>query len=108
MADFPLAPDRTALLNVDMQNCFVEGSPLSSPDGLAVLERINRLAACCRAAGIPVIPPRGWMRPDGSNLGVMGGLVPPFIVDLYTEGPPTAELHADLVVGGDDIVLNKP
>jgi nicotinamidase-related amidase len=108
MADFPLVPARTALINVDMQRCFVEGSPLSSPDGLVVLERINRLAEACRRAGILVVHTRGWMRPDGSNLGVMGEIVPPFIVGLYTEGTATAELHDSLVVETTDVILNKP
>jgi ureidoacrylate peracid hydrolase len=93
VADFALVPARTALINVDMQNCFVENSPLASRDGLAVAGRVNRLAAACRAAGILVIHTRGWMRPDGSNLGVMAELVPPMIRDLYTEGA-AAELHA--------------
>jgi ureidoacrylate peracid hydrolase len=48
------------------------------------------------------------MRPDGSNLGVMGELVPPFIVALYTEGAEAAELHDALVVDEGDVVLNKP
>jgi hypothetical protein len=52
VVDFAVIPERTALINVDMQNCFVEGTPFSAPDGLAVQERINRLAAACRAAGI--------------------------------------------------------
>lgn len=108
MADFPLVPTHTALIDVDMQDCFVEGSPLSSPDGLVVLQRINQLAEACRQAGILVVHTRGWMRPDGSNLGVMGELVPPFIVALYTEGSPTAELHHSLVVNTTDVVLNKP
>ena len=30
MAHFPLVPARTALLNVDMQRCFVEDSPLGA------------------------------------------------------------------------------
>ena len=30
---------------------FVQGYPSSAPDGLAVLDRINRLAATCRDAG---------------------------------------------------------
>jgi biuret amidohydrolase len=108
MVDFPLVPTRTALINVDMQDCFVEGSPLSSPDGLVVLQRINQLTEACRRAGILVVHTRGWMRPDGSNLGVMGELVPPFIVALYTEGSPTAELHRSLDVETTDVVLNKP
>jgi ureidoacrylate peracid hydrolase len=108
MADFPLVPARTALINVDMQNCFVEDSPLASPDGPAVLHRINRLAEACRSAGVLVVHTRGWMRPDGSNLGVMGEIVPPFIVDLYTAGTGTAELHPSLVVDDTDVVLDKP
>jgi nicotinamidase-related amidase len=108
MADFLPTPTRTALINVDMQNCFVEGGPLASPDGLAVVERVNQLAEACRRAGIFVVHTRSWMRPDGSNLGVMGEIVPPFIVGLYTEGSPTAELHSSLQVEAGDIVVNKP
>lgn len=108
MSDIEVQPARTALINVDMQRCFVEDSPLASPDGLAVLGRINALAAVCRAAGILIVHTRGWMRADGSNLGVMGELVPPFIVALYTEGSETAELHQGLDVIPGDIILNKP
>ena len=108
MADFPLVPTRTALINVDMQDCFVEGSPLSSPDGLVVLQRINQLAQACRRRGDPRRPHPRLDAPDGSNLGVMGELVPPFIVALYTEGSPTAELHHGLDVDTTDVVLNKP
>jgi isochorismate hydrolase len=46
-----LHSSRAALLNIDMQHFFVEGAP----DGLLVLERINRLAATCRRAHIAVI-----------------------------------------------------
>lgn len=108
MAEFEIVPARTALINVDMQRCFVEGSPLASPDGLDLVGRVNELSAACRKAGALVVHTRGWMRPDGSNLGVMGELVPPFIVALYTEGAEAAELHDALVVDEGDVVLNKP
>jgi ureidoacrylate peracid hydrolase len=108
MTDFAVNPARTALINVDLQACFVEGSPLASPDGLELVTRINRLAAICRAADMLVVHTRGWMRPDGSNLGVMGELVPPFIVALYTEGADAAELHPAVDVDDRDVVLNKP
>jgi ureidoacrylate peracid hydrolase len=52
MVDFAIVPERTALVNVDMQNCFVEGSTFSAPYGLVVQDRINRVAAACRAGGI--------------------------------------------------------
>lgn len=108
MTDFTFTPARAALINVDLQNCFVEGSPLASPDGLVLVDRINRLSAACREAGMLVVHTRGWMRPDGSNLGVMGELVPPFIVALYTEGAEAAELHSSLEVDDRDVILSKP
>ena len=55
MVDFRVVSERTALVNIDIQNCFVEGSPISAPDGLSALERINRLAAVCHKVGILVI-----------------------------------------------------
>lgn len=108
MADFPLVPTRTALVNVDMQRCFVEATPLASPDGLDLVDHLNTLIRACREAGMPVVHTRGWMKADGSNLGVMGELVPAFIVDLYTEGSESAELHDALDVASDDVILNKP
>jgi ureidoacrylate peracid hydrolase len=108
MAQFPVVPSRTALINVDMQRCFVEGSPLASPDGLTLAERVNRLSAACREAEIMVVHTRGWMRADGSNLGVISELVPPFIYALYTEGAESAEIHDAVVVREGDVILNKP
>jgi ureidoacrylate peracid hydrolase len=107
MPDFPLAPARTALLNVDMQRCFVEGTPLASPDGPALLNKINGLIRACRETGTLVVHTRGWMAKDGSDLGVMAQLVPPFIVDLYTAGAPTAELHDALDVAPQDLIVDK-
>ncbi len=107
MPTFPLVPSKTALINVDMQRCFVEGSPLASPDGRALVDKINGLIRACRDAGVLVVHTRGWMAKDGSNLGVMAELVPPFIVDLYTEGSPTAELHEALDVAPEDLIVDK-
>jgi nicotinamidase-related amidase len=76
MANFALVPWRTALVNVDMQNCFVHGSPISAPDGLIVQERINRVAAACRAAGILVIHASHVLRADGSNAGLLNEIGP--------------------------------
>src|SRR3954453_1066032 len=107
MPDFPLVPAKTALLNVDMQRCFVEDTPLASPDGPALVEKINALIRTCRETGALIVHPRGWMARDGSNQGVMAELVPPFLVDLYTEGTPAAELHDALDVAADDLIVNK-
>src|SRR5690349_21097442 len=107
MPDFPFVPARTALVNVDMQRCFVEGTPLASPDGPALVERINPLIRTCRETGALVVHTRVWMAEDGSNLGVMAEIVPPFIVGLYTEGAPTAELHDALDVAPTDLIVDK-
>jgi nicotinamidase-related amidase len=107
MPDFPLVPAKTALLNVDMQRCFVEDTPLASPDGPALVEKINALIRTCRETGALIVHTRGWMARDGSNHGVMAELVPPFLVDLYTEGTPAAELHDALDVAADDLIVNK-
>jgi len=108
MVDFPVVPERTALVNVDMQNCFVQGYPISAPDGLAILGRINRLAATCRAAGILVINVRQVFRPDGSNIGVLGEINPLVKEGILTKGSESALLHKGLVVDARDILLDKP
>lgn len=108
MVDFAIVPERTALLNVDMQNCFVEGSPVAAPDGLTVLERVNRLAAACRTAGILVIHASIVLRPDGSNLGTLAEFSP-FVKDgILNKGSLSADLHKGLVIDPRDILLDKP
>jgi ureidoacrylate peracid hydrolase len=108
MVDFPVVPERTALVNVDMQNCFVHGSPFSAPDGLVVQERINRVAAACRAAGIVVIHTSHVLRPDDSNIGVLGEVAPIVKEGIIKKGSESAALHKGLVVDPRDILLEKP
>jgi ureidoacrylate peracid hydrolase len=108
MVDFAVVPERTALVNVDLQNCFVEGSPISAPDGLGVQDRINKLAAACRKAGILVIHTLHVVRPDGSNIGVMGEILPVVRAGIINKGAKTADLHRGLVVEKGDILLDKP
>ena len=108
MADFAVVPSRTALINVDMQNCFVHGSPISAPEGLEVQDRINRLAAACRKAGIVVVHTSHVLRPDGSNIGVLGELAPIVKEGIVTKGSDSAALHKELHVDPRDILLDKP
>jgi len=108
MVDFAVVPERTALVNVDMQNCFVEGSPISAPDGLAVLDRINRFAAVCRTAGILVIHTSHVLRHDGSNMGVLGEMALHVKGGIINKGAESAALHKGLVVDARDILLDKP
>src|ERR1044071_3652325 len=108
MAEFQAEPQKLALLNVDLQNIFVQGSPIAAPDGLAVVERVNRLSAACRRLGIPVIHTPHVPRPDGSNVGVLGEIIPPVKDGLIARGSPPAALHSRVDVEPTDIVLEKP
>jgi ureidoacrylate peracid hydrolase len=108
MVDFAVVPERAALVNVDMQNCFVHGSPFSAPDGLVVQDRINRVAAACRAAGIVVIHTSHVLRPDDSNIGVLGEVAPIVKEGIIKKGSESAALHKGLVVDPRDILLEKP
>jgi ureidoacrylate peracid hydrolase len=105
MADFAVIPSRMALVNVDIQNCFVEGS---APEGQIVLERINGLAEVCREAGIPVFHLRHAL-PPGMDPGVLGEIFPTVKTDGFLgRDAQTAAFHKDLVRDPRDILLEKP
>ncbi len=108
MVDFAVVPRRTALINVDMQNCFVHGSPIAAPEGLELEERINRLSAACRKADILVIHTSIVLRPDGSNRGVLDEFSPPVRQGILNKDSESAALHKGLVVEAGDILLDKP
>jgi ureidoacrylate peracid hydrolase len=104
LVDFAVVPERTALINVDFQNCFVD----ATPDGRKILDRVNQLARTCRSAGILVVHTRHALRPDGSNLGVLGELIPKIKEGVLNEDAESAALHQGLVVDPHDLVLDKP
>jgi len=103
--DQPIDPRRTAFINVDMQNRFVEGYPDSAPGGPALLRRINVFAVVCRDASLRVIHTAHVLRPDGSN-APMG--IPEPAKALLTRGSHASMLHKDLIVTKADTVLEKP
>lgn len=105
--NFPVNPARMALINVDIQNCFVQNSPIAAPDGLALLQRINQLAAVCRAVGILVIHTSHVLRSDGSNMGGLAELAA-VKAGMIDKGSVSADLHKDLFVDPTDILLDKP
>jgi len=108
MVRFDIDPARTALVIVDMQNCFVSGSPIAAPLGAEVAGRLNRLAAACRQAGLPVIWTRHVVRPDGSNTGLLGEVIPPVAAGIINDDAPTAALHPLMDVRPGDVLLGKP
>ncbi len=108
MVRFDIDPGRTALLVVDMQNCFVADSPVAAPLGTEVARRLNRLAAACRQAGIPIIWTRHVVRPDGSNIGLLGEIISPVAAGIINDDAPTAALHPLMDVRPGDVVVGKP
>ena len=106
MAEFVVVPDRMALLSIDLQNCFVEGS---APRGLEVLGRVNRLAVACRSAGIPVFHVRHALALD-DDFGVLGvlGEMFPGVEEMLDRDSVTAALHPALVIDERDVLLEKP
>ena len=108
MVRFEIDPARTALLVVDMQNCFVADSPIAAPLGAVVAGRLNQLADACRQAGIPIIWTRHVVRPDGSNIGLLGEVIPPVAAGIINDDAPTAALHPLMDVRPGDVVVGKP
>ncbi|MSO69986.1 MAG: cysteine hydrolase [Alphaproteobacteria bacterium] len=108
MTQYLVIPSRMALVNIDMQNAFVEGTPLAAPNGPRIIEPINRLAETCRKAGIMVIHTLHVTRADGSNEGTMGELCEPVRAGWIREGSESAKLHPGIKVEKGDILLYKP
>jgi biuret amidohydrolase len=108
MVDFAVHPRTLALLSVDLQNVFVKGFPVSAPDGPEVVARVNKLAEVCQNAGVLVIHTAHVTRPDGSNVGVMGEIIPPVRDGMIAKGSFPAAFYPDLKIEPGDIVLEKP
>ncbi len=85
-----LAPDRAALLVVDMQSFFLDPtSPTFTCGGPAILPNIARLIAVFRAAGRPVIYTCHVHAADGSDAGIMGW----WWKGMCVEGSPESRVH---------------
>jgi ureidoacrylate peracid hydrolase len=108
MVEFAVDASKLALLNVDLQNVFVEGTPIAAPDGPAVVARLNKLAAVCRRAGVLVVHTAHVTRPDGANVGVLGELFPVVKEGLIARGSALAAFHRTLEIVPGDVVLEKP
>src|SRR5436309_1851879 len=88
-----------ALIIVDVQNDFCPGGALAVPEGDAVVEPINRMAADAEL----VIATRDWHPADHSSFAAQGGPWPEHCV----EGTPGAQLHAGLDRERIDVVVDK-
>ncbi|MGN6870097.1 MAG: nicotinamidase [Solirubrobacteraceae bacterium] len=88
-----------ALIVVDVQNDFCPGGALAVPDGDAVVEGVNRLAA---QSGF-VVATRDWHPADHGSFADQGGPWPVHCV----AGTPGAELHAGIERDVIDAVVDK-
>ncbi len=88
-----------ALVIVDVQNDFCPGGALAVPDGDAVVERVNDLAA----AASFVIATRDWHPLDHGSFAPHGGPWPPHCV----HDTPGAQLHSGIDTGRIDVVVDK-
>jgi nicotinamidase/pyrazinamidase len=88
-----------ALIVVDVQNDFCPGGALAVPDGDAVVELVNRLAADSDF----VVATRDWHPADHGSFAEQGGVWPVHCV----AGTPGAELHAGIDRGLVDAVVDK-
>lgn len=101
--ELQLAPDRAALLVIDMQRFFLDpASPTFTEGGAAIVPNLQRLVAAFRRAGRPVIYTRHAHDPAGHDLGIMGW----WWEGNCVEGSPESEIHPDLAPRpGEKVVL---
>ena len=103
MAEFVVARGRTALLSIDLQNCFVEGA---APRGVVVVDAVNRLARACRSAGMPVFQVRHALHAP-SDAGLLDEMFPGVFAMLDVNAG-TAAWHEAVEVDPTDVLLDKP
>ena len=115
MIDWPIDPTRTTLINVDLQNVFVEGFEISATDGPEVVQRLNKLSRVCREHGMMVIHTINELRADGANRGIAADVVTAYLQGTgtnrrggITAGTDGAKLHDSLEVEPTDVLLTKP
>lgn len=94
---------KAALLIIDLQNDFCPGGALPVPHGNLVVEPLNRLAARCAAAGIPVLASRDWHPAETSHFSVFGGVWPVHCI----QGSPGAAFHPDLRLPERTRIISK-
>jgi nicotinamidase/pyrazinamidase len=88
-----------ALIIVDVQNDFCSGGALAVPDGDAVVEPINELAAEAPL----VLATRDWHPPDHGSFAENGGPWPVHCV----RDTPGAQLHPGIDAGRIDAIIDK-
>ena len=99
------APQKTALLVIDMQNDFVTpGAPVAAPGAVEIIPVISGLAQRARAKGLPVIYTQEMHRADGSDFGIELEFEP----EHCLEGTSGLDIFGELKPEpGDRVIRNK-
>jgi nicotinamidase-related amidase len=105
VAKLVTAPERTALLVIDMQNDFVvPGAPVAAPGAPDVVPVISGLARRARARGFPVVFTQEMHRADYSDFGIELEFEPPHCL----EGTAGLDVVDELAPQpGDHVIQNK-
>ena len=109
MVTYPIVPQRTALVVVDMVNDFIEeGAPLETAAGRAMVPKLAELLEVCRSAGVSVVFTVQEHRPDGSDMGRMADFWGPVRKGrALREGSRGAQVFEPLRPQQGDIVVVK-
>jgi len=107
-----IKPERTALIVIDMQNCFVDPQGgLYSPAFKEQVPRINKIARECRGHGILVIWVKFVTRPDCLDAGYLLAITPESAFSStmwHFEGTKGAELYPELdIKKEEDLIVTK-
>ena len=95
--------ENAALVIVDVQNDFCPGGALAVPEGDRVIPVLNGVIGRFEAGGRPVYATRDWHPHDTTHFQASGGPWPRHCV----AGTAGAELHPDLQVPRDAVVVSK-
>jgi biuret amidohydrolase len=107
---YPIIPEKTAVLVVDMQNDFVqEGAPIEIPRARAMVPRLNRLLDVCRTHQILVIYIHHVIRGGDIDAGRLADHHAAIRQNkAIIAGTPNVEIYEGLKPQPGDLVVAKP
>lgn len=107
---YPIIPEKTAMLVVDMQNDFVqEGAPIEVPRARAMVPRLNRLLDVCRAHAILVIYIHHVIRGGDIDAGRLADHHEAVRNNkALLAGTPNVEIYEGLKPHSGDLIVAKP
>jgi nicotinamidase-related amidase len=107
---YPIIPEKTAMIVVDMQNDFVqEGAPIEIPRARAIVPRLRCLLDACRMHQIPVIYIHHVIRGGDIDAGRLADHHEAIRNNqAIIAGTPNVEIYEGLKPQPGDLVVAKP